>query len=234
MHDGQNLFIPDISHTGVTWGIAEAINKLSVWGFIQPAIVVGIGNTSNRFGDYLPTKPFKTKKGKAYLETLKVKDPGFFTKNAFVSDNYLQLIINKIKPMIDNNFRTKDGHQDTIVMGSSMGGLISLYALVEYPNVFGKAGCLSTHWPVVGEFIGPYLQKYLPKAGIHKLYFDHGTQGLDANYGPFQEMVDNILSEKGHKRGVDWMTRIAPGAEHNEIAWRDRLHIPLRFLLKAY
>jgi predicted alpha/beta superfamily hydrolase len=231
MQDGQNLFFAEKSYTHVTWGVVETITKLSNWGFIQPAIVVGIDNTQNRMGDYLPVKPFQTPKGKAYLAKLKGEAPEVFNRFPYVSDNYLRLTVDVIKPKIDRDFRTLSNPEKTFVMGSSMGALISLYALVEYPDVFGGAGCLSTSWPIVTPFIFPYLNQYLPNAGTHKLYFDKGSQGLDAQYAPFQAKVDDIMAEKGYIKGEDWVTRFFPGADHNEQAWRKRLHIVLRFLL---
>lgn len=231
MHDGQNLFIPEKAYTHVTWGVAETITKLSIWGFIRSAIVVGIDNTQNRFGDYLPRRPFETTEGEAHLERIRQEAPEDFEHGHFVADQYLQLIVDAIKPRIDQDFRTLSDRENTFVMGSSMGGLISLYALIEYPHIFGNAGCLSTHWPALGKLTDPYLQTYLPGAGKHRLYFDHGTGGLDAIYQQFQQEVDRILRDKGYVYGKDWVTRMFPGAIHHEQAWRDRLHIVLRFLL---
>ena len=116
-------------------------------------------------------------------------------------------------------------------MGSSMGGLISLYALVAYPQVFGGAGCFSTHWPVMKDFMRTYLQEKLPPAGAHKFYYDYGTEGLDAEYAPYQLAVDALMLDKGYQHGVDWITRRYPSADHHERAWRARLHIALRFFL---
>ncbi|MDE1928294.1 MAG: hypothetical protein KGI36_14050, partial [Burkholderiales bacterium] len=64
------------------------------------------------------------------------------------------------------------------------------------------------------------------------LYFDHGTRGLDALYGPYQQQVDRLLEAKGYRRGIDWTTRVFPGAAHDESYWRARLAIPLTFLLR--
>jgi predicted alpha/beta superfamily hydrolase len=230
MHDGQNLFFPERSYAKATWGVAEVITRLSCWGFIQPAIVVAIDNTENRFGDYLPTRLYETPEGQAYIENLK-ETTDIFTKNRFHADQYLELIVEKIKPMIDRIYRTSNNLEDNIIMGSSMGGLISLYALVEYPGIFGGAGCLSTHWPAVEAFILPYLRRNLPESGRHKIYFDHGTQDIDADYSHCQKLVDEILVDKGYFPGKDWVTHIAPSANHHEDAWRSRLHLPLRFLL---
>lgn len=231
MHDGQNLFYSEKSYTKVTWGMAEVITKLSHWGFIQPAIVVGIDNTTNRMGDYLPTRPYDTPEGKAFVAELKEESAEELEMFDFVSDLYLKLIVEEIKPQIDADLRTLLGFEDTFVMGSSMGGLISLYALVEYPEIFGGAGCFSTHWPILGQFTAPYLREHFPIAGRHKVNFDLGTKGHDSTYPPFQEAVDEIMREKGYTHGVDWLTRFAPGADHHELAWRSRMHVALRFFL---
>lgn len=231
MHDGQNLFFSEKSYTKITWGVAEAITKLSRWGFIQPAIVVGIDNTENRMGDYLPSKPFSTPEGVAFIETIKQQEPEIFQNNQFTSDTYLKLIVKEIKPLVDRDFRTRVTTEDTIVMGSSMGGLISLYALISYPDVFGCAGCFSTHWPIMDGLMPPYLQNHLPKAERHKIYYDYGSLGYDAWYAPYQQAVNAVMEDKGYAHGVDWLTRYAPGADHHERAWRSRLHIALRFFL---
>jgi len=233
MHDGQNLFYKEKSYTQVTWGVVETITKLSDFGFIRPAIVVGIDNTENRPGDYLPTKPIETPEGKAFIAALEKESPDVMVKFDYVADEYIKLIVETIKPQIDLDFRTLPNMENTYVIGSSMGGLISLYALVEYPDVFGGAGCLSTAWPTLGQFAAPYLRKRLPKAGKHRIYYDHGTRDLDAEYVPYQQEVDEIMRDKGYVHGKDWMTRVAPGAGHHERSWRIRMHIALRFFLSV-
>lgn len=231
MHDGQNLFDPEKAYTHVTWGVAETITKLCGWGFIEPAIVVGIDNTENRLGDYLPLRPYQTQQGQEVIASLSEETRDDIKKFNMVADQYLKLIIDMIKPRVDQDFRTLPDSNHTFVMGSSMGGLISLYALVEYPAVIGGCGCFSTHWPVVDKVILPYLRSCLPEAGLHKLYFDYGSEGLDADYAPCQAAVDRIGSEKGYVFGKDWLTRYGAGAGHHESAWRSRLHIALRFFL---
>ena len=231
MHDCQNLFIPERSYSGVTWGVSETISKLSHFGFIRPSIVVAIDNTANREGDYLPTRPFDTPGGKAFVAKLKAEAAEKLERFDFVADRYLELIVKRIKPRIDHDFRTRPGREHTLVMGSSMGGLISLYALVEYPRVFGKAACFSTHWPVLGQFTAPYLRRFLPSPGLHQFYFDYGTGEGDRQYAPYQDAVDDIMREKGYRFGQDWLTRVGRGAIHHESAWRSRLHLALRFFL---
>ncbi len=124
-------------------------------------------------------------------------------------------------------------------MGSSMGALISLYGVIEYPDVFGGAACVSTHWPssmllddpAGNEQVLDYLRASLPPPGDHKLYFDFGTAELDSDYEPHQQAVDDVLRELGYTPGPLWQTRKFEGAGHNEGAWQARAHVPLKFLL---
>ena len=118
-----------------------------------------------------------------------------------------------------------------------MGGLISMYAICEYPEVFGGAACMSTHW--LGSFTDQhnpapasfkkYLEAHLPDPKTHKLYFDCGDQTLDQFYPEIQKAVDEILREKGYSDD-SWMSRYFSGANHSEDAWNERLDQPLTFL----
>lgn len=227
MNDGQNLFRRN-KFILSTWKIAENVTELSNNGIIPPIIVVGIWNTSNRLGDYLPQKPLASPQAQMALKQFSEKF--HFNIGEQVSDLYLKLITEEIKPMIDQTFRTLTPKDQTGIMGSSMGGLISLYALMEYPDIFGMAGCISTHWPICGDYMVPYLEKVLPQPGQQRIYFDHGTRRLDRLYGPYQKKVDKLLTEKGLEFGKDWMSKIFPGDDHNEVSWSNRIDIPLKFL----
>jgi len=226
MHDGQNVFNPATSTHKIPWGVNEAMIRLRGDNKAREAIVVAAWcQPTKRLAEYMPQKAFNTPRG-----TRKLKH---FTAlfGAPFSDAYLQFIIEELKPFIDTTYRTLPKQPDTLIMGSSMGGLISLYALCEYPHIFGGAGCVSTHW-VIGEgLVVEYMKETLPPPGQHRLYFDYGTAGKDAPYEPYQRQADDILQAAGYQPGVDWLTQKFPGAEHNEKAWRARVHIPLAFLL---
>jgi predicted alpha/beta superfamily hydrolase len=239
MHDGQNLFDPTTAYGGVTWGVDEAIARLMQAGRAPGAIVVGMWNASssidapqgsgnNRWLEYAPARPFRSPQAQVLHASLRERAPGMGEPS---SDEYLRFIVEEVKPFIDAAYRTRPGRDDTFVMGSSMGGLISLYALTEYPHVFGGAGCLSTHWPVGGDVLVDAMADALPPPGAHKLYFDYGTATLDASYEPFQQRMDERMRAAGYTFGRDWLTRKFEGAEHNEAAWRARVDIPLEFLL---
>ncbi len=154
----------------------------------------------------------------------------------------------ELKPRIDRQFRVKSDRANTAIMGSSMGALISLYAIDEYPQVFGGAGMVSTHWPlflpadggkaitdeeyeVVSSAFERYLAPALPNPKTHRLYFDHGSETLDAIYARYQKRIDAIVAKRGYRQGVNWISRNFPGQAHNEKSWASRVEIPLRFLL---
>jgi len=226
MHDGQNLFDPALSFIGVDWGMDEALVRLIRETGRPGAIIVGIWNSPLRLQEYMPQKPLNASGGQRILNRFVEQTGG-----APLSDGYLQFLVEELKPFIDARYPTLSDSAHTLVMGSSMGGLISLYALIEYPNVFGGAGCLSTHWPIGEEVLVDALGAALPSAGRHRLYFDFGTETLDADYEPWQRRMDEWLRTASYREGRDWSTRKFEGAEHSERAWRERVPIPLAFLL---
>lgn len=235
MHDGQNLFRPGMAFGGEEWGIDETLSRLMAEKIIPGVIVVGIWNTPKRFREYQPDKFWRYLTDDSLKHKLETEYGG-----TPLADAYLKFMADELKPVIDGRYHTLPEPDHTFIMGSSMGGLISIYALAEYPQVFGGAACLSTHWPVslavtdplIGQAMCRYLETALPAPGKHKIYFDYGTETLDARYEPFQQQVDAVLRRRGYTPGSDWLTRKFEGAAHNEKAWRERADIPLKFLLK--
>jgi len=243
MHDGQMLFDSSINWNKQEWGVDETVNRLMKEQKIKDCIVVGIWNTgTGRHADYLPQKPFETLT-KAQQDSLyfssKAHGPAIFNGNKIRSDNYLQFLVKELKPFIDSNFSTLKDQSNTFIAGSSMGGLISMYAICEYPTVFGGAACLSTHWPgIFATANNPlpavflkYLKLHLPSPANHKIYFDYGDATLDSMYKPYQQKADAIMKQKGYSKN-HWLTKFFKGANHSEAAWRERFDIPLLFLME--
>lgn len=227
MHDGQNLFDEAISFGGVSWGIDDAMLHLMREGRIRGAIAVGVWNSQDRWREYMPQKPYESPSLKRHRRVF-LKNTG----GPSISDSYLRFLVEEVKPFIDAQYNTMPDQSNTLVMGSSMGGLISLYAISQYPQVFGGAGCISTHWPIGGVELVDEMARNLPDPGIHRLYFDFGTETLDSVYEPFQRRMDEHLRNAGYVENRDWVTLKFEGAEHSEGSWRERVHIPLEFLLK--
>jgi len=242
VHDGQALYDSAVTWNHQAWDIDDALSKLVAEGKIKDVIVVGVWNgEKTRHPDYFPQKPYESltqiQKDTIFAQLQKAGR----TKEVFkpISDNYLKFLVTELKPFIDKTYPTKTKKENTFIMGSSMGGLISMYAICEYPNVFGGAACISTHWPgvwslennpVPDAFLN-YLQIHLPKPKNHTIYFDCGDQTLDALYPAIQKKVDEIMKTKGFTN-TNWMSKYFPGENHSEQSWRKRVDIPLFFLLK--
>jgi hypothetical protein len=235
MHDGDMLFDGANTWNGQEWGVDEVITDLANQGQITAAIVVGIHNNGSwRTTEYFPEKPFENFPQATKSDLLRGNTIIGWPR----SDDYLKFIVTELKPFIDQSYATDPSQSSTFIGGSSMGGLISWYAICEYPAVFGGAMCISTHWPgVLSPTDGPipdtfatYLKANLPSPNYHKIYFDHGTEGLDAGYEYGQSRADAAM-ESALYSDQNWMTHVANGAAHDEVSWNARLHIPLIFLL---
>jgi len=209
------------------------LTRLAAAGRITDTIVVGIWNSgATRHSEYFPEKslPF-------VAEPLRARFIKEALAGAPLADRYLRFLVEELKPAIDARYATLPGRESTFLMGSSMGAMISLYAMSEYPEVFGGAACLSTHWPgtLAANAALPlaafnYLQSHLPDPATHRLYMDHGTKDLDALYGADQAFVDELMREHGYT-DANWQTRVIEGAGHSEHDWGARLDEPLVFLL---
>jgi predicted alpha/beta superfamily hydrolase len=241
MHDGQNLYDSNTTWNHQSWDVDDVLDKLMQAQTVLDVLVVGIWNgQQSRHAEYFPQKPYE---GLLPVERDSITaelQRAARTKEGFapISDKYLQFMVEELKPYIDSTYSTYTDRAHTFIAGSSMGGLISLYAICEYPKVFGGAACFSTHWPgifrtdnnpVPDAFIR-YLRNQLPDPVTHRIYFDYGDQGLDALYPPLQIRVDEVMKAKGFSQ-KNWVTRYFPGENHSEQAWNKRLHIPMLFLL---
>ena len=242
MHDGQMLYDPAQSWNKQAWDIDDVASALLSKNEVRGFIVVGIWNRNQtRHQDYFPQKPFE-QLTPAEKDTVAAQlQRAGRAKEVFQpqSGKYLQFIVKELKPYIDKKYSVYTDRENTFIAGSSMGGLISLYAICEYPKIFGGAACLSTHWvgtftlennPVPNSFIN-YLSKKLPNPKNHKIYFDCGGQALDALYPKIQMEADSLMKSKGYVES-NWVTKYFPEEGHSEKSWNKRLHIPILFLLK--
>ena len=240
MEDGKALFDSTIMWNKQEWGVDETMASLIKQKEIKECIVVGIWNSeATRQVDYFPQKAFEllTPNQQDAYYAAHIGDRQLLVGKV-QSDNYLKFLVQELKPFIDSTFNVLTDAKNTFVAGSSYGGLITLYAICEYPNVFGSAACLSTHWPgiltnennPIPAAIMSYLKENLPDPKNHKIYFDYGTATLDSLYKPIQQQVDKIMKSKGYNKKT-WMTKEFIGADHTEKSWGKRLYIPFIFLL---
>jgi len=240
MNDGQMLFDARTTWNQQAWMADAAVAQLVKDGQIPDTIIVGVWNGGDqRYAEYFPQKVLA-----GAPTTLRHEYVSKAQNGRAQADAYLRFLVEELKPAIDRRFSTKAGPRDTFIVGSSMGGLISLYALCEYPQVFGGAAALSAHWVGVPTAWGPerlrnaalplallnYLALQMPGPGRHRLWVDRGDDALDSLYAPALSLFADLLRDHGYGES-DAVTRVFEGTGHNERDWAARLSAPLQFLL---
>lgn len=238
MHDGQMLFDSTTTWNQQEWKVDEWASQLMNANKTKNFIVVGVHNIPKirwqdlypqKALDYMPENIRDSIFTLASSQGIKIKMQG---------DDYLKFLVEELKPFIDKPYNVFTDKANTFVAGSSMGGLMSMYAISEYPDVFGGADCLSTHWPGVmptednphPKAIFKYVEAKLPQARHHKLYFDYGNQTLDVHYPQYAPRLDDILAQKAYT-DKDAKNIFFEGTDHSENSWNKRLDMPLTFLL---
>lgn len=203
MQDGQNLFDPKRAFLGQTWNALNTLNDLISRRLMAPIIVVAIDNTPSRMDEYIPEKS---------------------------ADAYLEFVIKEVKPLINQSFRTRKPASFTGIMGSSLGGLVSLYAGVKYREHFGLVGALSPSiWWNDRSIISTYdRSSTLPL----KIYLDSGTLGGEKPEDV--RALGQLLNNRGFAQNYNLLTYIQEGAEHREAFWSARFPMALRFLFPLH
>ncbi|QTN38667.1 prolyl oligopeptidase family serine peptidase [Cryomorphaceae bacterium] len=234
MYDGQMLFDASTTWNKKAWDVDDVFGQAIIDSILPPALVVGLWNISEiRYQEYFPEGAFDNIPTEISDEIRNVGMNGEWP----LSDDYLEYVVDEILPFVEENFSVNPSQ--FYIMGSSMGGLMSMYALCEYPETFQAAACVSPHFlgvfsyipEVTGGFV-EYMKERLPETtDSTRIYMDYGDQTLDSLYAPAQARVDSLMIELGWP-SARWTTEFFPGAAHDEVSWKARLMTPLTFLLK--
>lgn len=204
MQDGQNLFDDATSYAG-EWGVDESLNDLSAKENLK-MIVVGIDNGQGKRINEL--SPWENEKyGKAEGE------------------EFVDFMVNQLKPFIDQNFRTLPDRNNTALMGSSLGGLISHYALFQYPHIFGKAAIFSPSYWYASEVFEFTKNHPLPKNTKIFMLVGEKEEGM---VDPAKKMYQLILESGQQNKNVKWVSD--PEGEHNERFWRKQFKPAMEWL----
>lgn len=201
MHDAQNLFDKKTSYAG-EWQVDETLDSLAA-----NVIVVGIEHGGDKRLDELT--PFVHSK-----------------YGGGNGDKYLDFLVNTLKPHIDKNFRTKKSAKNTCIFGSSLGGLISFYSVLKYPNVFGKAGIFSPSFWYSEKIYQMIENAPKVKAKIYMMCGDNEDAEMVPDFNRMYQLLDKNrcyclkLSKK----------KIVVGGQHNEKLWRDNFQEAYKWL----
>ncbi|MDQ6861763.1 MAG: alpha/beta hydrolase-fold protein [Verrucomicrobiota bacterium] len=207
LHDGQNVFDPGGPFG--SWSADASATREIGQGRMREAILVGIDNTSARIPEYMP--PTDTYQG--------VQGRG---------DAYASFVVNNVRPYVDFTYRTLNDPKNTVIAGSSLGGLISLYFGREF-STFGKIGVLSPAYWIAPNYISQVVN------GAKKplrVYEDFGTAEPADDWDNALEMYDVHLAQ-GYAANADVTFVAGCGQAHNEAAWKDRFPGMLHYLLPA-
>lgn len=215
MHDGQNLFDDKTSGYGDSWGILESYQNDPL---LPELIIVGIESIGETRMDELSPYPF----------TYDDQETLYGGK----ADLYYQFLLETVKPYIDETYRTFKNPKNTAVMGSSLGGLSSLYAAVKYQDFFTRIGCVSNAFYVVQEEVEKLVSN-ANLSSIKKLYLDVGTKETSNSinneaYVKSNQKVFQILQKKVPVSKLRF--EVIDGAIHNEKEWKTRFPEIIKFL----
>ena len=194
MQDGQNLFFPEESFGGAHWQVRETLSLLDSMSLVRKAIVVGV-YPDDRTRDYTR--------------------PGY--------EEYGHFLVRDLKPWVDATYGTLRRPDETAVIGSSLGGVVSFYLAWEYPETFGMAGCLSSTFGWRDDLMERVASE--PRRSV-RFYLDSGWPG--DNYEVTRGMRDRLIS-RGYEPGKNLFYLAYPGSRHDENAWAGRLHVPFQF-----
>jgi predicted alpha/beta superfamily hydrolase len=217
LHDGQNLFDGATSYIpGKEWRVDETAQALISAGKIQPLIIVGINNAGkDRIDEYTPAPDAKYKMGGK-------------------ADLYGRMLVEELKPFIDSTYRTRRDSGHTGIGGSSLGGLVSIYLALKYPDVFGRVAVVSPSVWFANKQIVHYVEALKSKPGA-RIWMDMGTKEGRTTEDAVKSVMDarllkDTLMKKGWRFRKDLIYFEAEGAEHNETAWAERVEQILEFL----
>lgn len=201
MHDGQNLMDPNTAFLGVDWRVDNAAAYLIRRKRMKEILIVGIYNTPDREQEYT---------------------------GSIAGHNYVDFVIQELKPLIDTTYRTKTDAENTGVMGSSMGGLISFLFAWWHPEVFSRAGCMSNSFFWNDYQIFKEVSEYDRPKKRARFYLDVGSKEVFLKTGYLRMIA--LLRKKGYRKGVDLQHYLVKGASHDEKSWGKRVWRPLTFL----
>ena len=225
-HDGQNVFDGTTStHRRQTWKMAQSAIDVAVEQGVKPPTIIAIWHSSTKENPWGRAKDLAPQK---FFNSDTFVDPRWAIKDPSIvlhSDAYLNLIFDQIVPAIHGQYTP----EKTAVIGSSMGGLATLYAAIQHPEKFTTALALSPHWIISDENFARSMVEALPLT--HKIWMSRGDKGLDKEYPPLQNYVDSLMRSRGFT--TNYESKVYKRSGHNERSWAKYLQDPLRFWLSA-
>jgi predicted alpha/beta superfamily hydrolase len=232
-HDGQNVFDGKTStHRRSTWEMAQSSIRVSEHLGITPPAIIAIWHGSNKQDEHGRAKDLSPQRFFQEDVVINLANVVKADLGQLRGDQYLNIIFDQIVPEILNAYELEIPVENRAMIGSSMGGLSTLYAGIQRPEQVRTLLALSPHWTIGGNRLVERTIEELPKPGTHRVWMSRGTKSLDADYKPFQELADRLMKEKGYRVGHDFSTKVYEKTSHNERSWASYLDQPIKFWLE--
>jgi predicted alpha/beta superfamily hydrolase len=229
-HDGQNVFDDRAATHHQTWDAARAAVHAAKRVGVPPPAVVGVWNGSSATHQYRRAYELAPEKVLSGHLAVNPQLASWFDISQMEGDRYLDEVCDRILPNVVSMI---GGDVPVAMMGASMGGLATIYALGERPDVFGCGLAFSVHWPFGGHPLVDALVDRLPEPGRVRLWMQNGTGGLDASYAPFQRRADERLTSRNYRPDGDFVSRVLRRSGHNEWSWAKRLPDAIEWWLRG-
>jgi predicted alpha/beta superfamily hydrolase len=229
-HDGQNIFDRRTATFVYTWKLAQTAARVALEEGKRAPLVIGVFNSSTksdphgRAKDLCPEDPFR--------DGVKPLVSPEFDVDSLRGNQYLENIFTTIVPKISKMTDSNNQPDKTAMIGSSMGGLATLYAATRYSQYFNTPLALSTHWPLGGDPLVDWMIPKIPQESVAKVWMSRGTKGLDATYPRFQDRADRTMEKLGWSDSR-FITKVFHRSTHNERSWASYVDEPLRFWLST-
>ncbi len=230
-HDGQNIFDRRTATRGFTWRLAQQATSIFAQFGLRPPTIIAVFHSGGdpephgRALDLTPESHFRS--GMPVL----IEVPQDLTVDQLRGDQYLDRVFELIVPTLLQELGRDFSFDQRAMLGSSMGGLSTLYEIGRRPDRYSTALAFSPHWVLGGEKLVEAMIKELPKPGKHKIWMSRGTKNLDREYEPHQELANGLMRDMGWS-SENFHSKVYKGAGHNERAWSKQVADGLKFWLE--
>ena len=228
-HDGQNVLdkrnIGINPHQRATWELGQSAIRVAEKNNEVPPTLICIYHTPfsedtiGRLKEYVPAQYMSTK------ENWMVESFGLYKEDvsSFVNDlradQLIEEITNVIVPDVTDRIGQSIDPAKVAILGASMGGLASIYAVIRRPDFFRTSLSFSPHWVIGGDALAEKMMRDFPGPGKHQLWMSRGTKGLDARYEQSQKIADKLIMSRGYKEEIDFKSRVLNKGAHSNATW---------------
>jgi len=229
-HDGQNVFDDRSATHHQTWDAARAAVRAAARVGVAAPAVIGVWNGSTTQRPHRRGYELAPQKLMSTQMAVDTRLADWYDFSQMCGDEYQAEVAEVIVPRV---LQMIGADVPIAMMGASMGGLATLYALGERPKLYTCGLAFSVHWPFAGNPLVDALINHLPAAGKIRLWMQNGTGGLDSSYEPFQRRADALLMSRGYQPGRDFSSRVLRRSGHNEWSWARRLPDAIEWWLRG-